>query len=137
MAMKPTPKCHFVSRLASGSLKIPIIETLTTLGAHNSMWRPLIEMKLKQSCSVHQELFNGMLHATCKQGNWGNFWLLVVRSQIANLTLGPTFGHNLYFKCPNGLFEPILDMYAPRPFPWYKELFNPIGFDPCNHSLKI
>jgi hypothetical protein len=24
----------------------------------------------------------------------------------------------------------------PRAFQWYKELFNPMGFDPCNYFLK-
>jgi hypothetical protein len=28
-------------------------------------------------------------------------------------------------------------LYVPRTFQWYKELFNPMGFDPCNRSLKI
>jgi hypothetical protein len=26
---------------------------------------------------------------------------------------------------------------VPWAFQWYKELFNPMGFDPCNHFLKI
>jgi hypothetical protein len=78
-----------------------------------------------------------MWHATCTQGNRGDSWLLVVGSRIGNLTPGPSFGHNLCFKCPNGSCEPILDIYVPRHFQWYKKLFNPMGFDPCNHSLKI
>jgi len=69
---------------------------------------------LKQSCSPHQKISNDMWHATWKQGNWGNFWLLVVRSQIANLTLDFSFGHNLCFKYPNGSCQPILDIYVPR-----------------------
>jgi hypothetical protein len=63
--------------------------------------------------------------------------LLVVGSQIANLTPGPSFGHNLCFRCSNGSCEPILDIYVPRAFQRYKELFNPLGFDPCNFFLKI
>jgi hypothetical protein len=31
----------------------------------------------------------------------------------------------------------ILDIYVLIAFPWYKKFFNPMGFDPCNHSLKI
>jgi hypothetical protein len=54
----------------------------------------------------------------------------MVRSQIANLTFGPSFGHNLCLKCPNGSCEPILDIYGPKAFKWYRELFNPMGFDP-------
>jgi hypothetical protein len=33
--------------------------------------------------------------------------------------------------------EPILDIYVPRSFQWYKELLNPLSFDPCNCFLKI
>jgi hypothetical protein len=43
---------------------------------------------------------------------------IMVRSQIANLTLDPFFGHNL---CSNGSCEPILDIYVVRNFQWYKE----------------
>jgi len=78
-----------------------------------------------------------MLHATCKQGNWGDFRLLMVRSQIVNLIFGPFFGHNLCLKCPNGSCDPILNMYVLTNFQWYKKLFNPMGFDPYNYSLKI
>jgi len=66
-------------------------------------------------------------------------WLLtlVVGSQIANLTFDPSFGHNLCFKYANGSYEPILDIYVPRAFQWYKELLNLMSFDPCNRTLKI
>jgi hypothetical protein len=57
-----------------------------------------------------------MSHATYMQGNRVYSWLLVVGSQIANLTSGPSFGHN---------------------FQWYKELLNPFSIDPCNRPLKI
>jgi hypothetical protein len=78
-----------------------------------------------------------MFHATCTQGNWGDSRLLVVKSQIVNLTSGPSFGYNLCVKCPNGSWKPILDIYVSRSFQWYKELLNPMAFDPCNYSLKI
>jgi hypothetical protein len=71
------------------------------------------------------------------QKNWGNSQLLMVESQIDNLIPGLFLGHNLCFKCPNESCEPILYIYVPKSFQWYKELFNPIGFDLCNHSLKI
>jgi hypothetical protein len=61
----------------------------------------------------------------------------MVKSRIGNLTPDPSFGHNLCFKCPNGPCEPILDIYVPRAFQWYKELFNLMIFDPCNRPLKI
>jgi hypothetical protein len=78
-----------------------------------------------------------MWHTICTQGNWGDSRILVVGSQISNLTLGLSFDHNLCFKCPNGSCEPILDIYVPRAFQWCKELCNLMGFDPYNHSLKI
>jgi hypothetical protein len=78
-----------------------------------------------------------MWHATCTQGNQGDSRLVVIGSQIDNLTLGPSFGHNLCFMYPNESCKPILDIKVPRAFQWYKEFFNPMSFDPCNHPLKI
>jgi len=36
-----------------------------------------------------------------------------------------------------GYAKTILDIYVSRTFQWYKELFNPMGFDPYNCFLKI
>ncbi len=58
-------------------------------------------------------------------------------SQIDNLIPNPSFGHNLCLKYPNGSCEPILDIHISRAFQWYKELFNPMNFDPWNCHLKI
>ncbi len=108
------------------------------------LWRPislcvdlLLRWGLMQSCSSHQELSNDMWHATYTQGNWDDSWLLVVGSQIDNLTTGPSFDHNLCFRYPNVLCEPILDKYVTKYFQWYKEFFNPLIFYLCNCSLKI
>jgi hypothetical protein len=95
------------------------------------------QCSLKQSCSPRREISNDMSHAACTQGNWVDSWLLVVRSQTANLTPGHSFGHNLCFRCPNEQCEPILDIYTSIDFHWYKELFKARSFDPCNHTLKI
>jgi hypothetical protein len=92
-----------------------------------------LQWGLKQSCSLHQELSNNMLHATCTQGNR----LLMVGSQIANLIPPLSFGHNLCFRCPNGSCKPNLDIYASITFQQYKFFFQPMGFDPWNHLLKI
>jgi hypothetical protein len=78
-----------------------------------------------------------MLHATCTKGNWFDSQLLVVGSQIINLTLSLSFGHNLCFRCPNGWCKPILDIYLSIIFQWYKKILNPLGFDPWNYSLNI
>jgi hypothetical protein len=78
-----------------------------------------------------------MWHATCTQIKQGGSWLLVVKSQIGNLTPHPSFGHNLCFKYPNRSCEPILSIYVPRCFLWYKELFSPMIFNPYNYPLNI
>jgi hypothetical protein len=81
------------------------------------LWRPItfcanlrLRWGLKKRCTHCRKLSNGMWHATCMQGNQGNSGLLVVGNQIANLTPGPSFGHNLCFKYPNGSCEPILNI---------------------------
>jgi hypothetical protein len=91
---------------------------------------------LKKSCRSLRELSNSMWHATCTHGNWVDSWLLVVGSQTANLTPGPSFDHNLCFRCPNGSWDPM-NIYTPRAFQWYKEHLNLMNFDPYNRSLKI
>jgi hypothetical protein len=65
----------------------------------------------KQSCSFCWNLYNSMSQATCTQRSQGDSQLLMVKSQIANLTPGLSFGYNLCFRCPNGSYEPILDIY--------------------------
>ncbi len=92
---------------------------------------------IKKSCSSSQDLSNGMSYVACTQGNGVDSLLLVVESQIANLTLGFSFGHNLCFRCPNGLASPILDIYTSIALQCYKEIFKAMGFDPCNHAVKI
>jgi hypothetical protein len=110
----------------------------------SQLWGPItlcvdfwLRWGLKQSCSSHQDPSKGMWRTTCMQVNRGNSLLLVVGSQTANLTFDPSFAHNLCFKCPNGSCKPIFDIYTPRVFQWYKELLNPMGFDPYNCSQKI
>ncbi len=90
-----------------------------------------------QSCRSPWELSNGVLHSTCTHRDQVDSWLLVVRSQIANLTPGPSFDHNLCCGCPNGSCEAILDIYASRTFQWYKERFNAKCFGPCNRALNF
>jgi len=43
--MGPTPKCHFVLGLPSGSPEIPTTGTPKTLGAHNFACKPSIYMR--------------------------------------------------------------------------------------------
>jgi hypothetical protein len=92
---------------------------------------------LKQSCRSCWELSNSMLHVIWRQVNRVDSRLFLVRSQIGSLTFGLSFGHNLCFRCPNEQCEPILDIYVPRAFQWYKERHKPLSFDPWIHSLKF
>jgi hypothetical protein len=78
------------------------------------LWRPITSCAnlwlirgLKPSCSPNWEISNNMWHVTFMQVNQGNFWLLMVGNQIANLPFDPSFGHNLCFKYPYGSYEPI------------------------------
>ncbi len=120
-----------------GVLKFPKLGLLRLWGPITLCVDLLLIWFLKKSCSLCLELFNGMSHVTCTQGNRGDSQLLMARSQTANLTPNLSFDHNLYFKCQNGSCKPILDIYVLRVFQWQKEIFNPMGFDPYNRSLKI
>jgi hypothetical protein len=92
---------------------------------------------LKKSCNPHRELSNGMSHALYSQINWIDSQLFLVEHQISSLTPDHSFGHNFCFKCPNEQCEPILDIYVPRAFQWYKKRYKPLSFDPWNCSLKF
>jgi hypothetical protein len=63
--------------------------------------------------------------------------LLVVGSQTASLTPGPSFAHNLGCRCPNDSCKSILDIYTSRPFQWYQEHPNERCFDPWNQALSF
>jgi hypothetical protein len=78
-----------------------------------------------------------MSHVACTQGNWVDSQLLMVGSQTANLTPDPSFAISFTIRCPNGSCEPILNIYISIAFQWYEKLLEPLGFDPCNHSLNI
>jgi hypothetical protein len=74
---------------------------------------------LNQSCSSHWELSNVMSHSLRRHQEEVDSWLLVVGSQTASLTPGPSFAHNLGYRCPNGQCEAIFDIYVSRPFQWH------------------
>jgi len=92
---------------------------------------------LKQTCISPWELFNDELHSMCTHRGWVDSRLLVVGSQIVNLTPDPSFFHNLFCKCPNGSCEAILDTYTSIAFQWHKERLKVKCFDPCNRTLKF
>jgi hypothetical protein len=78
-----------------------------------------------------------MSHSSCRHREHVDSWLLVVGSQIANLTLGPSFAHNLGCICPNGSCEAILNIYISRPFQWHQENPSVRCFDPYNRALSF
>jgi len=92
---------------------------------------------LKQIYSSPWELSKGVLHSTFTYQGWVDSRLLMVGSQIANLTPDLSFCHNLCCKCPNGSSEPIFDIYTSIYFQWYKERLKARFFDPCNQILKF
>jgi hypothetical protein len=92
---------------------------------------------LKQTCSSPWQLSNGVFHSTCTHRGRVDSRLLVVGSQIASLTPGPSFIHNLCCKCPNDSCEATFDIYASRSFQRYKEHLKERFFDPCNRALSF
>ncbi len=63
--------------------------------------------RVKQSCSSCRELSNDVSHAFCRQVNWVDSRLFVVKSQIVNMILDPSFAHNLCFRYLNEQFKPF------------------------------
>jgi hypothetical protein len=63
--------------------------------------------------------------------------LLVVGSQTTSLTPGPSFAHNLGWRCPNDQCKAIFDIYVSRPFQWHQERLNARCFGPCCRALNI
>jgi hypothetical protein len=71
---------------------------------------------LNKTCSSRRELSNAVSHSCCRRREKVDSRLLVVGSQTASLTPGPSFAHNLGCRCPNGQCEVSLDIYTSRPF---------------------
>jgi hypothetical protein len=87
------------------------------------LWSPItlradlgLQCRLEQSCSSRRELSNAVLQSRIGHREEVDSRLFVVGSQTGNSTPGPSFGHNLCFRCSNEPSEPILDIYAPRAF---------------------
>jgi len=92
---------------------------------------------LNQCCSSRRELSNAVSHYSRRRWEEVDSRLLVVGSQIASLTPGPSFAHNLGCRCPNGQCEAIFDIYVSRPFQWHQEHPNARCFGPCCRALNI
>ncbi len=119
------------------SLEIVLIWTLETLEIHNSLLRPPIGMRFQANLQLSSRAFQGVSHSTCTHRGWVDSQLLMVRNQTANLTLSPSFDHNLCCRCLNGSCKAIFDIYTSRPFQWCKEHLKVRCFDPCNRTLNF
>jgi hypothetical protein len=92
---------------------------------------------LNQTCSPRRDLSKDVSHFQFGGREEVDSWLLVVGSQIVSLTLGPSFAHNLSYRCPNDQCEAIFYIYASRPFQWHQEHLNARCFGPCCRTPNI
>jgi hypothetical protein len=92
---------------------------------------------LNQTCSPRRDLSNDVLHSQFGGRQEVDSRLLVVGSQTASLTPGPSFAHNLGYRCSNDQCEAIFYIYASRPFQWHQEHLNARCCGPCCGALNI
>jgi hypothetical protein len=112
MAQIPgTPKLESRNRPEIVPVGVPGLWELITL---NSRIRS--QQGMNQTCSPCRDLFNAVSHSQIGCQKEVDFRLLVVGSQIASLTPGSSFAHNLGYKCPNDQCEAIFDICASRTF---------------------
>ncbi len=71
---------------------------------------------LNKSCSSPQELSDAVSHSPIARQDRVDSRLLMVGSQIGNLTPDLSFTHNLGCRCPNDSCKAILDIYISRTF---------------------
>jgi hypothetical protein len=133
MALFPgTPKLESRNCPKTVPIGVPGLWTLLTLDCR--VW---LRRGLNQSCSPRRDLFNAMSHSQLRGREEVDSRLLVVEGQIASLTPGPSFAHNLGCRCSNGQCKAIFDIYASRPFQWHQEHLNARCFGPCCRALNI
>ncbi len=92
---------------------------------------------LNQSYNPCRDLSNDLSNSQFGGREEVDSQLLVVGSQIASWTPGPSFAHNLGYRCPNGQCEAIFNIYASRPFQWHQEHLNARCFGPYCRTLNI
>jgi hypothetical protein len=133
MVLSPrTPKLESRNCPETVPVGVPRLWKLITLD-----WRVWSQRGLNQSCSPCRDLSNAMSHFQFGGREEVDSRLLMVGSQIVNLTPDPSFAHNLGCRCPNGQCEVIFDIYASRPFQWHQEHLNARCFEPCCRALNI
>ncbi len=119
-----------------GVLKFPQLGLSQLWGSITLRADLQLRWSLKPSYRPCWKFFNGMLQATCTQGNRGRLLTLNSRESNCQFDSWPFFWPWLMFELSNGSHESILNIYVPRTFQWYKELLNPLSFNPCNCFLK-
>jgi len=127
-----TPKLESRNCPKTVLVGVPRLWTLVTPD-----YRVWSQWSLNQTCSPRRDVSNAMWHSRFGGREEVDSWLLVVGSQTASLTPGPSFAHNLGYRCPNGQCEAIFDIYASRPFQWHQEHLNARCFGPCCRTLNI
>jgi hypothetical protein len=100
-------------------------------------WRVRSQQDLNQSCNPRRDLSNSLSHFQIGCREKVDSRRLVVGSQTASLTPGPSFAHNVGCRCPNGQCEASLDIYIWRPFQWHKEHPNARCFDSSTWVLSF
>jgi hypothetical protein len=135
--MEPTSKWHKFPGLPKCSPKIVPAGLSELWTAITPDCRVGSRRGLNQCCSPRWDLSNSMSHSRygCREGIDSR--LLVVGSQTANLTPGPSFAHNMGCRCPNGQYEAIFDIYVSRPFQWHQEHPKARCFSPCCRALNV
>jgi hypothetical protein len=133
MALFPgTPKLE--SRNCPETVPVGVSRLRELITPDCKVW---LQRGLNQTCSPRRDIFNDVSHSQFGGREEVDSRLLVVGSQTASLTLGPSFAHNLGYRCPNGQCEAIFDIYASRPFQWHQEHLNARCFELCCRTLNI
>ncbi len=92
---------------------------------------------LNQTCGPRRDLSNDVSHFQFGGREEVYSRRLVVGSQTGSLTPGPSFAHNLGYRCLNDQCETIFYIYASRPFQWHQEHLNARCFGPFCRALNI
>jgi hypothetical protein len=92
---------------------------------------------LNQTCIPRRDLSNNISHSQFGGREEVDSRLLMVESQTTSLTPGPSFAHNLSYRCSNDQCEVIFYIYASRPFQWHQEHLNARCFGPCCRAMNI
>jgi hypothetical protein len=132
-----TSKWFFFQGLPSWNPEIVPVEVLGLWELITLDCQVWSQRGLNQSCSPRRDLSNAASHSKFGGREEVDSRLLVVGSQTASLTPGPSFAHNLGYRCPNGQCEAIFDIYSSRPFQWHQEPLNARCFGPCCRTLNI